>query len=295
VSGEPVEDVIVRLFDCPDRVLARRQLRDLGEAGDLLLRWGAMLPGETLTSIACRSCGDDHPVDLEFDAMSSTWRHYCGAVGFVAIDNEDLVTFRLHLDWLFVRLGELLQLRRPDRACLVDGVMWRLGVARADQRFWTAVLARDVVDHLDPILEQLQRAGGDHGGLVLTSSANLPFRVPLPNGYRWLPLRDLLDADDNGLRIQQGAIRRALAGVLARAVVERPPGRPGVEGVVLGEFRRRSHVGQTEPTLRAEAAALQSWLLTNDPDSGGRSLGTIENLIRSGHAAWRRGNPRATT
>ena len=57
------------------------------------------------------------------------------------------------------------------------------------------MVARDVVAHLDPVLAQLQRAGRDHGGLVLTSSAEVPFRVPLPNGYRWLPLRHLLEAE----------------------------------------------------------------------------------------------------
>ena len=101
-----------------------------------------------------------------------------------AADEDDLITFRLDLNWFFDRLAGLLRIGRPDRACLVDGVMWRLGVARADLRFWTAMVARDVVTHLDGVIEQLQRAGRDHGGLVLTSSADVPFRVPLPNGYR---------------------------------------------------------------------------------------------------------------
>ena len=156
------------------------------------------------------------------------------------------------------------------------------------------MVARDVVAHLDPVLAQLQRAGRDHGGLVLTSSAEVPFRVPLPNGYRWLPLRHLLEADDGELRVQEGAIRRALAGVPARAVIQRPPGRPGIESLVLGEFHRRGRVGEVEPTLRAEASVLRSWLVASHPDTGGRSLGTIENIIRSAHAAWREQNPRPT-
>jgi hypothetical protein len=124
---------------------------------------------------------------------------------------------------------------------------------------------------------------------VLTGSAEVPFRVPLPNGYRWLPLRHLLDAEGGELGMHEGAIRRALAGVPARAVVQRPPGRPGVESLVLGEFRRRSRAGEVEPTLRAEAAVLRAWLVTSHPGTGGRSLGTIENIIRAGHASWREG------
>jgi hypothetical protein len=287
-----VEDLLVRLVDRPDLVLTRRRLRDLGEPGGLLLRWGALVQDGTLTGTACRSCGDDHPVDLEFDAVSRRWMRYCGSVGLVAVDEDDLVTFRLDLSWLFDRLAELLRISRPDRACLVDGVLWRLGVARAaDLRFWTAMVARDVVAHLDPILEQLQRAGRGHGGLVLTSSAAVPFRVSLPSGYRWLPLRHLLDAEGGELRVHEGAIRRALAGAVGRTITERQPGRPGVESLVLGEFRRRNGAGETQPTLRGEATVLRSWLAATHPDAGGRSLGTIENLIRSAHASWREGNP----
>ena len=129
---------------------------------------------------------------------------------------------------------------------------------------------------------------------MLASSTVVPFRVPLPNDYRWLPLRQLLDADDNLLRIREGAVRRALAGGPGRSVVERPPGRPGVGSLILGEFNRRSIAGVVEPTVRAEAGVLWSWLQTHNPAAGSRTRDTIENIIRRAHSEWRDQCPRST-
>ena len=140
--------------------------------------------------------------------------------------------------------------------------------ARLERRYWTALLVRDLGQHLDAVLEQLQRAGRDHGGLLLTSSAEVPFRVPLPSGYRWLPLRQLLDADEGVLGIREGAIRRALAGGPGRSLVERPPGRPGVKQSRPRRVPSPQPAREVEPTVRAEAGVLLSWLLASHPDSG---------------------------
>ena len=67
-SPEPlVEDLLVDIVEHPARSITRRQLLRWGEAGATLLRWGALKEGETLTSVACTACDDDHFVDLDFD------------------------------------------------------------------------------------------------------------------------------------------------------------------------------------------------------------------------------------
>ena len=168
-----VEELLVCLFDRPDRVLTRRQLRDLGEAGDLLLGWGALVRDGTLTATACRSCGDDHPVDLEFDPTLRRWLYYCGSVGFAAADEDDLVTFRFDPRWLGrpsrggasdrtpapprARAGAALGPRRrePGRSAVV-GLPGPRRPRPTSMRSWTC-----------------SRMGGKLTGLVLTSSADV--------------------------------------------------------------------------------------------------------------------------
>ena len=101
-----IEDVVADLVENPNRIITRRELDGLGDIGATLSRWGALRPGETLTSIACTSCGDDHFVELDFDPATQMWRYYCGSVGRVAVASDDLVTFGFDLGWLADRLAE---------------------------------------------------------------------------------------------------------------------------------------------------------------------------------------------
>jgi hypothetical protein len=291
---ESVESIIIRLFERSDQALTRRQLHDLGEAGDTLLRWGTLRQDQTLTSLGCRSCGEDHLVDLEYEPELRIWRYYCSSVGFVAVDAADLVTFQLDHGWLFDRLTEELRIGRPDRRCLIHNVLWQLGIARTGTAFWTAFIARNVEAHFDRILGELQQAGAAFPGLVLTSSTTVPHRVRLPNGHRWVPLADLLEVSGGQLGFREAVIRAALSGKGARQLVPRPPGRPGVPDLVLEELTRRQQAGETCSLLGAEAAAIQKWLRTAHPERGPRSPGRIENIIRERYAEWASRDPRST-
>jgi hypothetical protein len=290
-----IEQLIVSLCDQQGRVLTDRELGELGRAGDLLRRWGAVVRGDNLTCVACTSCGEDHPVELEYDPELRAWRYYCSFDGYVIVNQEDLVTFRFDREWLFGRLSEALRINGPDPRCLIEDVLWQLGTARTGTAFWTVFVARDVLGHLDLILGQLQQAGGGFSGLVLTSSPVVPHRVRLPNGHRWVPLLDLLDAGDGQLGVREAVIRAALSGEGARQLVPRPPGRPGVGDLVLEELVRRQQAGATLPEVGKEAAALQTWLRIAHPERRPRSKGRIENIIREPYAKWAsREDPRST-
>jgi hypothetical protein len=282
------------MFEHHDQALSQRQLGLLGEVGESLLRWGALQQNETLTSIGCRSCGEDHLVELEFDHVASKWRYYCGSVGWVHIDEADIVNFSLHLQWLFDQLSDSLRIRRPDRCCLVDNVLWQLGLARTGTTFWTAFVARSMASHLDPILEKLQHAGGGYPGLVLTSSPKLPYRVRLPNRHRLVSLADVLCGSDTELGIHEPVIRAALSGKDVRKLLPRGPGRPGVVDLVLKEFDRRRQAGVPLSGLAAQAVAILAWLRAEHSEFGSRSKGRIENIIREHRAGWASRDPRST-
>lgn len=273
-------------------MITRRDLDRWGEAGATLLRWGAVRQGVTLTSIICDACGDDHFVELEFDGPTAAWRYYCGSVGFVSVGLEALVTYGNDLDWLIRRLFELLSIQRPENTSLIDGVMWRLGVARLGTRFWTAVLVRDVDRHLDRILEQLQRAGRNHPGLLISSSHALPSKVSLPNDYRWLPLRQLLGAEGGQLQVREAAIEDALTARRSRKSPKAKPGRPGAAELLLPELRRRAASGEMLDRVSAEARHLSSWLAQSQK-SVRREPGSVENIIGEAFRELKANQPRS--
>lgn len=279
-ANEPVGEFLVRLFDQPDCVLTRRQLRQQGEAGDLLLRWGAMLQDETLTSVACQSCGEDHAVDLRFDTVSRTWMYYCSSVGFVAVDEDDLVTFCFDFAWLFARLTEFLQIQRPRGRVLVPDVLWDLGDAVLGGRLWSAFLARAVDVNLDAILDALSTRGGKLKGLILTSTVNAPRSLQLPHGHRFIMLSDCFNTASGKLDLVVDHVVAAVQG--SRPVVEgRRRGRRSRKSLVIELFERRVACGETVPTLKGEAATLHQLGLQEYPGVQIPAARTIENLIRT--------------
>jgi len=273
-----IEQLIVDLVEHRGRLVTGREVGRWGKAGVTLRDWGALKGGATLTSIACAACDDDHLVDLEYDSTAGTWYHYCTWAGIVTVARDDLVTYVLDWDWLVSQLAELLSIQRLEMARLIDGVMWRLGTARLGTRFWTAVLVRDVERNLDAILEQLQRAGRVHPGLLLSSSPTTFSRVALPNDYRWLSLRQLLHADEDELAVRETALMDALR-IRQWNGPRRKAGRPGVQEMLLAELRRRAECGEILESVTAEAEYLVDWL-RQSPRSTRRSQGRVETVIR---------------
>jgi hypothetical protein len=288
-----IEDVVVELVENPSRVITRRELSLLGEIGDTLQRWGAVRQGETLTSIACDQCGDDHFVDLEFDSSSGAWRYCCLSVGFVAVAAEDLITFRFDVGWLSAGLAESLLIRRPRHRELVPDVLWDLGDAGLGGRPWSAFLARAIGAQLDPILDALRTRGGKLPGLVLASSPTMPLALPLPYGHRFLLLRDALDTTSGRLDVAHQAVLAALRSGVSKGA-ERARGRPSCRSLVLEIFGRRLRAGETAAAVGEEARAVLERVLREEPGLRPPASGTVENIIRHDHASWRAQNPRST-
>jgi hypothetical protein len=65
------------------------------------------------------------------------------------------------------------------------------------------------------------------------------------------------------------------------------PGRASSKQLYTAEFRRRRDEGFAEPTVKGEAAYLESWMAHRHPGAPGAEAKTIENNIRADHRAWR--------
>jgi hypothetical protein len=263
-----VENRIVELVELPDRRITRATLRSWGDAGATLMRWGALKEGETLTSLVCEACNDHHIVDLEYDPVTGAWRHYCGSAGFVAVDAEDLVTFRFELSWLADRLADGLLIGRPRFRELVPDALWDLGDAELGGRNWSAYLARAVDAQLDPILGALRSRGSKLRGLVFVSSPFPPVNVSLPHGHRFMPLRDALDGATGVLEVDHHAVLAELRpGRLGKD--ERPVGRPSSKARVMELFERRRRAGETAEDLAEEARAIRDLMMLEGRVPGG--------------------------
>lgn len=69
------------------------------------------------------------------------------------------------------------------------------------------------------------------------------------------------------------------------------PGRPTIKHLILAEFCRRREADECQPTLKAEAEALQNWAKENHRKPKTPSVKTIENQIRSPYWQSRSGDP----
>ena len=125
----PAETAIGCLLEHPTLVLTARDLRALGQLGDLSRHWGALEELEPPPVIRCRACDEDHEVDLEFDHRTGGYRYYCGAVGFVPAEDDDVRVFRFDHLWLMSRLSAGLRIARPRHRELVANALWDLGDA----------------------------------------------------------------------------------------------------------------------------------------------------------------------
>jgi hypothetical protein len=96
------------------------------------------------------------------------------------------------------------------------------------------------------------------------------------------------------LEVAAGAVLRLLHGQ-STGDPNRGPARPTDRTIILEVFERRRRAGLTIWEVKQEAGAIRAALQTEECfNLRGTAVGTIENIIRKRHQAWRDGHPRAT-
>jgi hypothetical protein len=288
-------EAISRLLEHPTRRLTGRELMALGPTGKLLWDWGAFEEAEPLKAIRCQFCDEDHEVDLDFDHDARAYAHYCGSAGFVRAADDDVRVFRFSHEWLLARLAEGLGIRAPRYRELVASHLWDLGdadLSGAGAKPWAAFLARAVPRALDAILDALQTRGRKGPGFVMTSSADAPWHLTLPHGYRFIVLDEVLEAPDDRLKIMPASPVAALCGRPRQR--QDKPGRPTNRSIVFELFANRQRARLTLANVRDEAKAIREEIRKRHPDLDPPAIRTVENNIRAEHIAWREANARRT-
>jgi hypothetical protein len=266
----------------------------LPETARLLIDLGALGRTANATVVNCRACDEPHPAEIEFDDRTRAHRHYCLVSGWVDVPAVDLMRYELDLEWLVNQLSATLNIK-PRPKCLIDGILWDLGEARAGMRSWTGLFGRRLwIDrNLDRVFDALATRAGRPPGLVLTTTEGPSSRIELPGGHRLLPLNDCAHLSTDRLVIDHRVIVAGLERTGGRGQWRTgTQGRPTARHLYVAEHQRRMNSGEAEDRLADEALHLFHWMREQHPDMPPATLGTIKNNIRDSHRKWRAANPR---
>ena len=122
-----------------------------------LAELGAIEPGPRPETVTCNACDADHPAAIEFDVERRCYVHFCPEVGFVTVNDADLITHRFRPEWLVDWLTKALPITSPRwPSALVEGRVWQLGDAACGDTQATVIFARRVASQAG--LDQLASA-----------------------------------------------------------------------------------------------------------------------------------------
>jgi hypothetical protein len=125
------------------------------------------------------------------------------------IEDDAIATLCVDPDWLLEWLVGEFQIKLPARRrTLVPGSVWYLGDASVGETELTVVLAigTSARRNLDALANAIRTVPPAKLGLVLTTSAALPRWVRLPNGYRFLELREIARPERTCLAIDKNKL-----------------------------------------------------------------------------------------
>ena len=252
------------------------------ECGDglrILTEVGALGPGPRPHSITCQACDADHSATIEFDAQARCYMHFCPEAGRVSVENADLATLRLNPEWLVDWLVAELPVASPvRRRAIVPHCAWHLGDTKCGSTLVTAVFARRIGGHvaLSQLASGLRSVHPADKGVVITTSLSAVHTLPLPNGYEFIHLPDLVVPRPDGIAVDRNRFGSWIRRMPSRSGKGAPTrsGRPSQEATIAMIFRLRRARRSPIVTLSAEARGIIAEWTEHTPDQEAPALGT---------------------
>jgi hypothetical protein len=254
-----------------------------GSAAHLWADLGAIEPSAPIRTVTCRACDSDHPATVEFDTATRRHSYFCPEAGFVTVDDADLVALRFNPGWLVEWLVRELPISPPVRRQeLVQNRAWYLGNVICGDTLITVIFARQVSSQaaLGQLASGLRTVHPADKGLVITTSQNVVRHIPLPNGYEFLELREIMKATEGGLTLDTtrlGSWIRGISITTGKGASGRS-GRPSPEARIIQIYRDRRSRGQPSQH-RAEAIAICEELARQAP---GQTVPHLSTALHSG-------------
>lgn len=258
---------------------------EAARAVEFLLKIGALIPGQLARVVTCRACHNDHPAHLEFDSTTRCYWHFCPEAGRVIVNDEALATLCVNAEWLVDWIIEALPITPPvRRRVLVPDLVWHLGDAHLSGTEFTIVFAIGVgtLRNFGALANAISTLPLANPGVVLATSDATPRWVRLPNGYKFLELRQIARPEQNCLAIDKGQLVGWIKG-LTKGLdkpVQLHAGRPSHATIVDEVFRERRAHNLPLVNQRMEAAEIRAEIRLRYPEHDPPVAKTIERHLR---------------
>jgi hypothetical protein len=245
-----------------------------------LAKLGAVSAGPRPDSITCQACDADHFVVLEFDTQARNYIYFCREAGLVEVDEADLATLRFNAEWLVDWLVAGLPIASPvRRRAILPESIWHLGDTKCGSTLVTAVFVRRVTGQvaLGQLASGLRSVHPADKGVVITTSLSAVRTIPLPNGYEFIHLSDLIVPQPDGIAMDRNRfgswIRRMPTGGGKGAATR--SGRPSQGATIAEIFRLRRARRIPIDNISAEARGIVAEWAEHAPDQEAPALGTV--------------------
>lgn len=216
--------------------------------------------------VTCRACYEDHDADVEFDAATQRYSHFCPEAGTVTVEVAQIHRFGVNFGRLIDLLREAFDLRnRPPARGLIEDVLWDLGDYLVVDARRALLFARRLSfsSNLIAVREALARRPPRGSGLCIHTSPHVLAVETLPGGVRLFPIREFV-TDKKIFGIDDALLTAAFAG--------RPAG----------------------ASERVQCSDDGSWIRIGDREyafSGSHRTA----IVRAVYEAWLKGQPRLRT
>jgi hypothetical protein len=269
------------LSESPDEVFNASKI---GPERDSELQYlaglGAIEPGPRPETIVCDACDADHPAVIEFDAERRCYVHFCPEAGLVTVNDADLITHRFRPGWLVDWLVKEIPFTSPVRPrAIVPECAWHLGDTKCGDTLVTAVFARRVGGQLalGQLAAALRSVHPADKGIVITTSLNTVRAVPLPDGYEFIHLPDLVVSMPNRLAMDHDRFASCIRGMPSRTAkgARTREGRPSQGSMIVKIFDLRRARGNPVAGVSAEARAIIDEWTDHAPDQMAPAFSTV--------------------
>jgi hypothetical protein len=235
--------------------------------------------------MTCQACHNDHPVHLEFDPSMRGYWHFCPEAGRVIVEDDLIETLCIDPDWVVEWLVTTLPITPPvRRRVLVPNLAWYLGEAHLSGTELTIVFAIGVCRqrNLDALANAISTVPPTSFGVVLTTSDAALRWLRLPNGYKFLELREIARPEQTCLAIDKAKLVGWIKGL--RKGLDKPvqlhAGRPSYATLVDEVFRERRACKLPLVNCKTEAREIRAEIELRHPEHGPPVAKTIERHLR---------------
>lgn len=210
-------DLLLALMEAPEAQLSGAALTDFHSvAGAALINAGALKDAGHEPVTTGMADHDDLPVGVTWRAEFGGYAYFSPSAGWVKVENERLVRYRVEFRWLLATLARQLQIPQAfEPTCLVENVLWELGPTWIGHRKHMATVFlgrrlrhRDVIEAACHALRGRVRG---RAGLLLTTGAAPSAFVTIPGQPVVVPLRTCL-VIGAGLTVDTGNLASRLGG-----------------------------------------------------------------------------------